>query len=302
MEKLLKQIEYNKGRFPKKALEEIIERKEEAIPALLSIVSNVRDNPKKYLQKQKQGYFAHIYAFYLLAQFRVEEFYPILVDILRLPSETIDELLGDVLTEAGGRMLASVCGENINPIKEMIEDREVDGYVRGEALQALTILALNDTLPREEVIKYFQLLLRGGLKDKHPHVMADIVYGCDRLYPEEVYDDIKYAFDQKLVAYNFINLDDINHTLKNGKEKTIIESKKNVHLQPIHDWIKDMKNWLCFYEDYKEAQQSRMVNKMGLKHHIKVSNSKTFIKEMTPGRNDPCPCGSGKKFKKCCGK
>lgn len=21
----------------------------------------------------------------------------------------------------------------------------------------------------------------------------------------------------------------------------------------------------------------------------------------TPGRNDPCPCGSGKKFKKCCG-
>jgi uncharacterized protein len=21
----------------------------------------------------------------------------------------------------------------------------------------------------------------------------------------------------------------------------------------------------------------------------------------TPGRNDPCPCGSGKKYKKCCG-
>jgi len=22
----------------------------------------------------------------------------------------------------------------------------------------------------------------------------------------------------------------------------------------------------------------------------------------TPGRNDPCPCGSGRKYKKCCGK
>ena len=22
---------------------------------------------------------------------------------------------------------------------------------------------------------------------------------------------------------------------------------------------------------------------------------------MTTGRNDPCPCGSGKKYKKCCG-
>lgn len=23
--------------------------------------------------------------------------------------------------------------------------------------------------------------------------------------------------------------------------------------------------------------------------------------DVNPGRNDPCPCGSGKKFKKCCG-
>jgi len=29
--------------------------------------------------------------------------------------------------------------------------------------------------------------------------------------------------------------------------------------------------------------------------------SKTVIKEKTPGRNDPCSCGSGKKYKKCCG-
>jgi preprotein translocase subunit SecA len=25
-------------------------------------------------------------------------------------------------------------------------------------------------------------------------------------------------------------------------------------------------------------------------------------REKTTGRNDPCPCGSGQKFKKCCGK
>ncbi|MDR2295816.1 MAG: SEC-C domain-containing protein [Clostridiales Family XIII bacterium] len=27
----------------------------------------------------------------------------------------------------------------------------------------------------------------------------------------------------------------------------------------------------------------------------------TVIKDKAPGRNDPCPCGSGKKYKKCCG-
>lgn len=31
-------------------------------------------------------------------------------------------------------------------------------------------------------------------------------------------------------------------------------------------------------------------------------DSKTVVKEVKIGRNDPCPCGSGKKYKKCCGK
>ena len=26
------------------------------------------------------------------------------------------------------------------------------------------------------------------------------------------------------------------------------------------------------------------------------------VKKEEPGRNDPCPCGSGKKYKNCCGK
>ena len=32
-----------------------------------------------------------------------------------------------------------------------------------------------------------------------------------------------------------------------------------------------------------------------------INKPKTQIVEITPKRNDPCSCGSGKKFKKCCG-
>jgi len=35
---------------------------------------------------------------------------------------------------------------------------------------------------------------------------------------------------------------------------------------------------------------------------ILLNPSKTIIAEKKVGRNDPCPCGSGKKYKKCCGK
>lgn len=30
--------------------------------------------------------------------------------------------------------------------------------------------------------------------------------------------------------------------------------------------------------------------------------SGTIVKEKKIGRNDPCPCGSGKKYKYCCGR
>lgn len=35
---------------------------------------------------------------------------------------------------------------------------------------------------------------------------------------------------------------------------------------------------------------------------VKVENTKTIVNEVQIGRNDPCLCGSGKKYKRCCGK
>jgi uncharacterized protein len=38
-------------------------------------------------------------------------------------------------------------------------------------------------------------------------------------------------------------------------------------------------------------------------HNDPLGNMRTFRPTMPKiGRNDPCPCGSGKKFKQCCGK
>ena len=39
-------------------------------------------------------------------------------------------------------------------------------------------------------------------------------------------------------------------------------------------------------------------NKESQFHHLK---EKSYIKDVKVGRNDPCICGSGKKYKKCCG-
>jgi len=36
--------------------------------------------------------------------------------------------------------------------------------------------------------------------------------------------------------------------------------------------------------------------------YMEQKRSTTIVKEREPGRNEPCPCASGKKYKKCCAK
>ena len=56
--------------------------------------------------------------------------------------------------------------------------------------------------------------------------------------------------------------------------------------------IRQMKKWMKAHEAELKAEQAGGVPKV-----------ETVVHEGPKiGRNDPCPCGSGKKYKKCCGK
>ena len=51
-----------------------------------------------------------------------------------------------------------------------------------------------------------------------------------------------------------------------------------------------------------EERKDQISNGGGqIKNNSKTSNSnKNSLSSVDIGRNDPCPCGSGKKYKKCC--
>lgn len=52
---------------------------------------------------------------------------------------------------------------------------------------------------------------------------------------------------------------------------------------------------LCVEDIYRFWEEARQARPNG------VINDSFFLPSKKPGRNEPCPCGSGKKFKKCCG-
>jgi len=51
-----------------------------------------------------------------------------------------------------------------------------------------------------------------------------------------------------------------------------------------------------------EAKRKQVAKVTGTSGGDQQIINKTIVKEHEVGRNDPCPCGSGKKYKKCCGK
>jgi len=72
---------------------------------------------------------------------------------------------------------------------------------------------------------------------------------------------------------------------------TVVYSKLYVNMIDAKaDWLYNLEEWDDIYSKEERDEMRKEYNKSKMAVSDKV------------GRNDPCPCGSGKKFKKCCGK
>ncbi len=98
-------------------------------------------------------------------------------------------------------------------------------------------------------------------------------------------------------------LDGINTSLRQELELEKLESetsiKLDIDLDRLYfnmlnakaDWLYELPEW----DGILSADERREITK-------KFRVSKIYVNENKVGRNDPCPCGSGKKYKNCCGR
>ena len=98
-------------------------------------------------------------------------------------------------------------------------------------------------------------------------------------------------------------LDGINESLKEENpietmdENTVVSlafDKEKLYKNMVAakaDWLYELPQWK---DIYPEEELKRLYKEQ--------KESGTIRKEKKIGRNDPCPCGSGKKYKKCCGR
>lgn len=293
---VLHQFERYTGKFARAAVEAAVERREEVTPELLR---TLEDTVNRAAQLDAEGdYMAHLYAMFLLAQFRETRAYPLVVRFASLPGDLLDSLCGDFITEDLGAVLASVCGGDLAAIQCLIENEATDQWVRGAALSSLVTLVAAAQKSRDEIVSYFAGLFRGKLVREWSHVWDALVsHSCD-LYPAELLDDIERAYEEGLVDPAHIGFDDVKRDLSMGRERILARLADNPHRRLVEDTVAEMGWWACFREDRpKKSKHSVAGSKLDL------GGWPSQIRRATPkiGRNEPCPCGSGKKHKKCCG-
>ena len=253
LSEIIAQLENYTEKFPRQALEEAIAQREAITPLLLENLEKWKDNLEELAKLP--DYFLHIYALYLLAQFKVSQLYPLLIEFCAAPGDRLLDVAGDVVTEDLGRILATVSEGNIEPLKQLIEDSQVNEYVRSAAISALIVLVAQGVIARELVIEYFESLFKEGLEqesnsEQEPNwIWTILVTNSARLYPLELKPYIDQAFESELVDPFFINEKNIDDYLQLGQEATLNELRSDARHSFIEDTIASIEWWACFQEN-----------------------------------------------------
>jgi uncharacterized protein YecA (UPF0149 family) len=131
----------------------------------------------------------------------------------------------------------------------------------------------------------------------YQHILAN--------YPEKLagkFSELVEKFEAKPAIFMGF-MDGINSSLKEEKDLEKVTEDSDLEfdidyeklyfnmLKADADYLYTLEEWLNVF-DLEKLQQITKDYK----------RSKIVRVEKKPGRNDPCPCGSGKKYKNCCGR
>lgn len=292
IDQILAQLQFLDGSFPEDALREAVVHRDEMIPVLLDVLRDVIDDPESYADEDRM---IHIYALYLLAQFREVQAYPLIVKIFSLPGEMPFDLTGDVPTDGLGTILASVSDGEIGGILSLIENEQANPFVRMSAMESLVILMACGRRTREDTIEDLRSLFQ-KLERKPSDVWEGLAWTCMDIWPGELMDDLRRVWEEGLIDPSILGWEDIEEAHDLLKDVCLQRTRESSTL--VTDIAEEMEWWACFHEEEEEILLGENVRNtavpfFGITPPIRRTGPKI-------GRNDPCPCGSGKKFKKCC--
>ncbi|GAA4648083.1 DUF1186 family protein [Kistimonas scapharcae] len=296
IDEILSELSGYDGYFPKAAIEAAIEQKEAITPHLLAYLQELVDMGEAIDRDFNDR--MTLPALFLLAQFREANAYPLIVRLVSDWEGCAEYHLGDAITEGLGRILASVCHGDTGPIKKLVEDNQVDEYVRSSALHSLMTLYSEQVLSRDDILAYYKNLFRQHPVREPTQIWNTLVLCSASLRLTELLPDIRQAYQDGLASPGFAALSDIEEMIQSEYDDLADIGYDKYY---ITDTVAELQHWAAFMPrvPVSHTPVQRYQHAEGVYSYDGHTAVRTDAKT---GRNEPCPCGSGKKFKKCCGR
>jgi hypothetical protein len=279
--------------LPREALKAASAQRGEIVPVFLKEIEHYLALKPAARSKSTPLFFI----FHLLGEWREKAAYRPLARLLRLPRGEVDRIFGDGITTTSHRVIASVFDGDPQPLYDIILDPNAEQFIRSRMCEALAMVTLWGDLDRTLAGRF----LRDAFIEIQPQAQCYVWVGWQSaiamLGMSDLKSLVKKGFDRGFIDSHVLGFNHFEQDLRRAIEHPGEPWRLEDHEYTLFgDTIDELSNWYCFTEQYSEDQE-RWRQQADTNPVLSQPYENPF---KGVGRNDPCPCGSGKKFKKCC--
>ncbi len=240
------------------------------------------------------------HAIHILALIKSRESFELLLDIIRYHEDD----LGNWLTEDAASLLVAFGDDFIEPIKEFTNDETLETFARSAATSALAALGKKFPHHQNDIKQHLTKLLKTTQDGTFAGLVADDLAS---FHDPSVMPDIHRAFEDGIIDDPLVQEDELKDVIKGAFSDMDARDFKRNTADPLNHFSRENIEHLHMinYEDDDEYDEEDDEFEAEIDSVLKDDYSEHAMEEIKPkekkiGRNEPCPCGSGKKYKKCC--
>lgn len=281
----------NSELLPIATLKVCVAHRDQTVPVFLAVLEKA--SSKEILEDDEER--ALFLIIHLLAEMGVTEAFAPLMRFLRQDESNVKTILDDAVTETLHKVMISTFDGGIEALYQVMEDPAAYEFARNAAFRVWSYLVSTDVVSRCAAEQYLTKCF-GTLQPQTENYVwtswfdSVAVLGFENLRPLA-----QKACDAGYVDPLSMDMDDFDWVLEEALAKDDHEAFLRRHrLEPFTDTIGTFSRWYGYSEEYvREKRQYQSQVRMA-----DLDTITNLYRDV--GRNDPCPCGSGKKFKKCC--
>lgn len=263
---------------------------------------------KSIYEEEDVDYDAVPSAIYFLTELKAVESYPVILQMLRQDEDYCDFWFGDMFENICKQLIYLLLLAHPEEMKAFVKEPNLRGtYYKTTVFVAQILVVARFPEKRKMVLDWFTDVLDFFYREKDNRDIIDsslngsIEYSILELNFKELLPVLEKFHEEKLI--DEMHCGDIDAV---RREFELELSQNDDKLYDIYEFFEQEKRW----EENLEKSNSNVTKNNSdaendrLNDLLKNNVGKNIEKEDTKkaGRNDPCPCGSGKKYKKCCGK